>query len=142
MKTDSTRADRDWTDTLPEPVRRRDLREPGAAPPYPKVPFWQWGGACTVDILLHLAIALVVALRVDLPFAVTAITVYTVVSFGHRCLLQWWWGGTIGRVLFGLRCVVTATGAKATFGGLLKFWLLAGYILVLTVVIPVLAAIP
>jgi hypothetical protein len=85
---------------------------------------------------LHLAIAILVAVRVDLAFPVTV----TAVSFVHRVPPQWWWGATIGRAFFGLRCVDKRTGAKATFGGLPEVWLVAGYPVVLSVVIPVLAA--
>ncbi len=134
----TTQADEDWTDTLPEPVRRRDLR---AAPPFPVPPGWQWGWAFLVDFGLHLAIAIAVAVRLDLPFPVTAVAVFTTVSFVHRVLLQWWWGATLGRALFGLTCVDKRTGGKATLGGLVKAWLLAGYLVVLTVVIPLLGAI-
>lgn len=47
----------------------------------------------------------------------------------------------VPRAFFGLRCVDRRTGVKATFGGLLKVWLVAGYLVVLSGVIPVLGAV-
>src|SRR5436305_2850987 len=117
-------ADDEWWDFRLVAVRRRDRR---AAPPLPPVSDRRWAGAFAVDVLLHLTIAIVVTLRWGLPFLITAIAVFTVVSFVHRVLLQGWWGTTTGGALFGVRRVDERTGVKATLGGLLKAWLVTGY---------------
>ncbi|WIX90343.1 hypothetical protein [Amycolatopsis sp. DG1A-15b] len=116
-----------------EVVRRRDL---GVAA--------RWQGICALvaDLALHLTVALLVASRLDLPFLFTAVAAYSVVSFVHRVPLQSWWGTTTGRALFGLRCVVEATGGKATLGMLLKEWLLTSCWFVIVAVLPVVDAIP
>ena len=122
--------DHGWLDFMPWSVRRRDLREPGAKLPLPDPPGWQRGGAIVVDLAIHLTIAIVVTMKLNLPVLATLIGTYTVVSFVHRVLLQWWWGATIGRALFALRYVNTTTGAKPSFGVLLKSWLVLGWLAV------------
>ncbi len=114
-------------------VRRRDLGETA-----------RWQGICALvaDLALHLTVALLVASRLGFPFLLTAVAAYSVVSFVHRVPLQWWWGATTGRALFGLRCVVEATGGQATLGMLLKEWLLTSYVLVVFAVVPLVDAIP
>jgi hypothetical protein len=132
-------ADDEWWDFRLVAVRRRDR---GAAPPLPPASDRRWAGAFAVDVVLHLTIGIVVALRWGLPFLITAIAVFTVVSFVHRVLLQRWWGTTIAGALFGVLRVDKRTGVKATLGGLLKAWLVTGYIAVITVVIPLLGLFP
>ncbi|MFF1610648.1 RDD family protein [Amycolatopsis sp. NPDC058278] len=115
-----------------EVVRRRDL---GVAAR------WQRIWAIVADLALHLTVALLVASRLDFPFLFTAVAAYSVVSFVHRVPLQSWWGTTTGRALFGLRCVVEATGGKATLGMLLKEWLLSCWLLIFAAY-PLVDAIP
>ncbi|MEV6904837.1 hypothetical protein [Amycolatopsis sp. NPDC051372] len=119
--------DHGWLDFMPWSVRRRDLREPGAKLPLPDPPAWQRGGAIVADLAIHLTIAIVVTMNLNLPVLPTLIGTYTVVSFVHRVLLQRWWGATTGRALFVLRYLITTTGAKPSFGVLLKAWLVLGY---------------
>jgi RDD family protein len=116
-----------------EVVRRRDLGEAAR---------WRRIWALVVDLALHLTVALLVASRLDFPFLFTAVAAYSVVSFVHRVPLQWWWGATTGRALFGLRCVVEATGGKPALEMLLKEWLLTAYALVVFAVLPLVDAIP
>jgi hypothetical protein len=116
-----------------EVVRCRDFGEAAR---------WQENWAVVADLALHLTVALLVASRLDFPFLLTAVAAYSVVSFVHRVPLQWWWGATTGRALVGLRCVVEATGGKATLGMLLKDWLLTACWFVIVAVLPVVDAIP
>ncbi|MEU4250204.1 hypothetical protein AB0F15_22615 [Amycolatopsis sp. NPDC026612] len=116
-----------------EVVRRRDFGEAAR---------WQENCALVADLALHLTVALLAASRLDFPFLFTAVAAYSVVSFVHRVPLQWWWGATTGRALVGLRCVVEATGGKATLGMLLKQWLLTSCGLVVFAVLPLVDAIP
>ncbi|MEU4675336.1 hypothetical protein AB0F91_47250 [Amycolatopsis sp. NPDC023774] len=48
------------------------------------------------------------------------------VSFVHRVLLQWWWGATIGRALFGLHSVVITAGRSQTLARCSN-WLVLGF---------------
>lgn len=113
----------DFWDALPDAVRRRDLRAPGAKLPLPVPPVRQRAFAVAVDMAPHLTIAIVVTTKLALPIWVSLIGAYLAVPFIHRVLLQWRRDATIGRALFGLRNAVPATGTKPSFGAQLKVWL-------------------
>ncbi len=95
--------DEGWSSISLEVVRRRDLGEAAR---------WQENWAVVADLALYLTVAFLVASRLDFPFLLTAVAAYSVMSFVHRVPLQWWWGTTTGRALFGLRCVAEATRRK------------------------------
>ncbi|MEU4675181.1 hypothetical protein AB0F91_46410 [Amycolatopsis sp. NPDC023774] len=123
--------DDDWWDTLPDAVRRCDLREPGAKLPLPMPPRFAEGlcdrgrpRAPPDDRDRRHD-------KLDLPVLATLIGTYIVVSFVHRVFTPVVGGATIGRALFGLRGVVTTTGPKPSLGALLEAWLVMRYFAVL-----------
>jgi hypothetical protein len=139
------------------PVRRRDVRRliesgppPGDAlpakhggkddPRYPSPHSLRFGLGFTIDLLLHLACAVAVAVVVSredtFPLGVillAAPATFIVVSVVHRIFVQRTVHTTLGKALTGVRYIRDDTGGSPTLGSLTKAWFTGALMAVLNV---------